>query len=153
MAKNISGLIPFKPGQSGNPNGRPKKTPITDEYEKLAGKKYPETLRISFNKKWKVEVLKKGATYAEANAAAKYLAGINGDTAASKEFRESIEGKAKVRVELTGESGGPIQQMHVHYANMTEEELKQLDEKLRAVIETDDDALMLPPAEDEKKDA
>lgn len=29
--RNTSGLRPWKPGQSGNPNGRPKTKPATDE--------------------------------------------------------------------------------------------------------------------------
>lgn len=30
-------LKPFKPGQSGNPGGRPKKRPITELYERILG--------------------------------------------------------------------------------------------------------------------
>jgi hypothetical protein len=31
----VENLKPFKPGQSGNPSGRPKKTPLTDLYKEL----------------------------------------------------------------------------------------------------------------------
>lgn len=34
--RNTSGLTPFKPGQSGNPNGRPKKTEAERAAEKLS---------------------------------------------------------------------------------------------------------------------
>lgn len=32
---NTANLKPFKPGQSGNPGGRPKKKPITEMYERI----------------------------------------------------------------------------------------------------------------------
>jgi hypothetical protein len=31
----VENLKPFKPGQSGNPSGRPKKKPITEMYERI----------------------------------------------------------------------------------------------------------------------
>ena len=35
-ARNTEGLLPpWKPGQSGNPSGRPKKKPITEMYERI----------------------------------------------------------------------------------------------------------------------
>lgn len=33
--KGVENLIPWKPGQSGNPSGRPKKKPITEMYERI----------------------------------------------------------------------------------------------------------------------
>jgi hypothetical protein len=33
--KSLANLKPFKPGQSGNPSGRPKKKPITEMYERI----------------------------------------------------------------------------------------------------------------------
>ena len=33
--KGIANLKPFKPGQSGNPGGRPKKKPLTELYERI----------------------------------------------------------------------------------------------------------------------
>jgi hypothetical protein len=33
--KGTANLKPFKPGQSGNPGGRPKKKPITELYERI----------------------------------------------------------------------------------------------------------------------
>lgn len=35
MAGRVENLRPWKPGQSGNPGGRPKKKPITELYEQL----------------------------------------------------------------------------------------------------------------------
>lgn len=33
--KNTVGLKPWKPGQSGNPSGRPHKKPVTEMYERI----------------------------------------------------------------------------------------------------------------------
>ena len=33
--KGIENLRPWKPGQSGNPNGRPQKKPVTEMYERI----------------------------------------------------------------------------------------------------------------------
>src|SRR6478752_3234498 len=34
-SSRTAGLRPWKPGQSGNPGGRPKKKPVTDLYEQI----------------------------------------------------------------------------------------------------------------------
>lgn len=102
MPKNTSGLKPFPPGTSGNPGGRPKKRPITDEYFDLADKPIPEKLRAKLQKKYCVD-LPQGITFSQMNALARYLDAMEPDgQTSSKEIREAMEGKAPMRLEISG---------------------------------------------------
>lgn len=93
---------PWKPGESGNPGGRPKKRPITDEYFQLADQPIPEKLRKKMQRKWEVE-LPEGITYSKMNALIRYLSTMEeGGHTSSKEIREAIEGKAPERIEIAG---------------------------------------------------
>lgn len=85
-------LKPWKPGQSGNPSGRPKRQPISDAYRKIADRPFNEKTK---NRK------RPGATFAEHAAHQQFLCAIAGDTAAIKEIREAIEGKSTQRIELS----------------------------------------------------
>lgn len=91
-------LKPFKPGKewTGNASGRPKKRPITDEYFALANVEIPEVIRKALK-------LPKGLTFSQANALRRFMdaLGKHGHQA-SKEIREAIEGKAPMRLEITG---------------------------------------------------
>ena len=82
---NTKGLIPWKPGQSGNPSGRPRTQPISDRYAHIAEEKLPENIR----KKLK---LGPGATYGDAIALRTFQVALEGDIAATREVREAIEG-------------------------------------------------------------
>jgi hypothetical protein len=117
---NPQNLKPWKPGESGNPGGRPKKTPITDSYEKMARKRLPEDLRIMLK-------LPKGAKYADAVSAAQYRSAIKGKTDAARELRESIEGKTTQRLELTGAEGRPIQHLTLDFKKLNVEEMEVLN--------------------------
>jgi hypothetical protein len=75
---NTKGLIPWKPGQSGNPSGRPRMQPISDRYAHIAEEKLPENIR----KKLK---LGPGATYGDAIALRTFQAALEGDIAATRE--------------------------------------------------------------------
>jgi hypothetical protein len=102
---NTKGLKPFKPGAewTGNASGRPKKRPITDEYFQLSQNPIPEKLRNDINSKLGEELLKPGATWAQANALRRFLDTLmQGGHPSSKEIREAIEGKAPERLEITG---------------------------------------------------
>lgn len=102
MGTNTSGLKPFKKGQSGNPGGRPKKRPITDEYFALADRPIPEKLRKKLQPKFDVD-LWEGITFCQVGALRRFLDSMaEGGYLASKEIRESIEGKAPERLEITG---------------------------------------------------
>jgi Family of unknown function (DUF5681) len=82
----------FKPGQSGNPGGRPKKRPFSDVDEENAQLEVPEEVRIKYG-------LPPGSTYAHAVSMAKFRAAIGGDMTAARELREAVEGKSGQRFE------------------------------------------------------
>ena len=93
------GLMPaWKPGQSGNPSGRPRTKPICDRYAWITEEKLPESIQ----KKLK---LGPGATYGDVVALRTFHAALEGDIAATREIREAIEGKSTIR---TDEERPPI---------------------------------------------
>ena len=94
-------MPPWKPGQSGNPGGRPKRRPISDRYEVLADTVLPDDLRRKLS-------LKEGATYGDALALRIFHAAIKGAPPAAREVREAIEGKADQRIQITGAGGKPL---------------------------------------------
>jgi Family of unknown function (DUF5681) len=98
----VENLRPFQPGQSGNPSGRPKRRPVSEAYSAGLSAELPTALRRQLN-------LPVGSTWAEAVAAGTIRSAVKGNHAASRELREALEGKSTQRLELTGESGGPIE--------------------------------------------
>jgi len=94
MAKRggkISPATEFKPGQSGNPNGRPKKLP---ELDKLLADVLGEE--------------KDGITAAEAILKALRAKAAKGDVRAIEVLLDRAYGKAKVGIELTGKDGASL---------------------------------------------
>ena len=85
---SLRNLKPFKPGQSGNPNGRPNARQITERYAILAEIPIEETERKKLN-------LPEGATYADALVFAIFARAMKGDMAAIREIREALEGKTE----------------------------------------------------------
>lgn len=92
---------PWKPGESGNPSGRPKRRPITDLYEKQLDQRLPEPLRLKLG-------LQEGATYGHALAFRQVQMAIMGETPAAREITDRIEGKSVARMEHGGPDGAPI---------------------------------------------
>jgi hypothetical protein len=107
--QRLSPATEFKPGVSGNPGGRPAKTPITDAMREHLRKPYDgKTAKY------------KGLTNADVLAIKQFeLAIEEGDMGAAKEIADRVEGKTIQGIRIGGEGGGPIQ-----FENMTPEEKK-----------------------------
>jgi len=90
----------WKPGESGNPGGRPKRRPITDLYEEQLHQRLPEAVRLKLG-------LKEGATYGHAVAFRQVQKAILGETQAAREITDRVEGKAVARI--AGAEGGPVE--------------------------------------------
>ena len=91
---------PWKPGESGNPSGRPKQAPVTDRYRRLLELAAPASIRRKLR-------LPAGASYGDALAAAVFQRAILGDARAVREITDRVEGKALAR--HGGPDGGPLQ--------------------------------------------
>lgn len=92
----VENLIPWKPGQSGNPNGRPRRKPITDAYLQLLESIDPRDKKLK-------------RTFAQRIAQAMVDQVVkNGSVAAAAEIADRIEGKVAQRQEHTGADGGPM---------------------------------------------
>jgi len=93
--RNTSGLIPFRPGQSGNPGGRPKKLPITDALRRILSRRIPaKDPRTAIGEDLVAFALIRKA--------------VKGDLRAIAEIADRTEGKATERHEWSGPDGGPI---------------------------------------------
>ena len=85
-------LKPFKKGESGNPNGRPKKLPHLNELlADILGED------------------KDGITAAEAILKALRAKAAKGDIRAAEVLLDRAYGKPKQTTELTGSNGDPVQ--------------------------------------------
>jgi len=82
---------PWKPGESGNPSGRPKRRPITDSYIEMARQKMPLEMCKQLG-------MKPGSTYAQAVARAQFIKAMKGEVRNASEIREAVEGNATQRV-------------------------------------------------------
>ena len=90
----------WKPGQSGNPGGRPKRKPLTDAYSALLGQTVPpeiaRQLRIS-----------ETSTYAEVVAMALLKEAVKGKVNAAAELADRVEGRVMERVQVSA-TGDPL---------------------------------------------
>jgi hypothetical protein len=98
----------FKPGQSGNPGGRPKKQPITDYLIDQLDRPIPELMREKVPQIF-VEVYGSNATFGQLLAFKLITQAVKGDMQAAKEVLDRVEGKVKQSVAMSGDGGGPIQ--------------------------------------------
>lgn len=71
--KSLENLRSWQPGESGNPRGRPKKRPITDECAQILSEPVPEILRLQINRFLGEEFLPMGTTFARAQALRRVL--------------------------------------------------------------------------------
>lgn len=95
----------WKPGQTGNPKGRPRGSrnrPMSDRADSFIEIPFPNKLKKLIEEKVGL-TLPKGFTWGDAIIMRLCLSGaIEGDTSAARELREAIEGKARTRIELAG---------------------------------------------------
>lgn len=104
----------FQPGQSGNPNGRPKRLPITDRYIETLEKKLPAKLKrkladlLELDETEETKAMLNDLVYGEAIALGQVYKAIS-KTDAAREVREAVEGKTIQRLRLEGPEGGPVQ--------------------------------------------
>jgi hypothetical protein len=77
----------FKPGQSGNPNGRPKTRTLSEAYRVMLGQPLPND--------------PKGRTFADCIAETIGLKAARGDVIAAKEIEDRVSGRPKQTVDVT----------------------------------------------------
>jgi hypothetical protein len=82
----------FKPGNSANPGGRPKKKHITEAYEKSLLLKAPEDIVKKLG-------LPEGSRWADVMAAGMVRSAVKGNVPAAKEIADRIEGPVNEAVE------------------------------------------------------
>lgn len=88
--KRLANLKPWKPGQSGNPSGRPKRNPISDALREIMEEIDPRTKKL----------------IARRLADALVKKALAGDVKAAALIGDRVEGKVPIRV--AGHDGGPI---------------------------------------------
>jgi Family of unknown function (DUF5681) len=76
----------WKPGQSGNPGGRPKRTPLIDACREVLSQLVPGDA--------------KGRTYAQAIAEKLAAKAVEGDIRAAQELADRAEGKARQTLQI-----------------------------------------------------
>jgi Family of unknown function (DUF5681) len=110
VSGRFENLRPWKPGQSGNPGGRPKRRLIDEALEELL---------LGNDSELSLAIAKKLLARAK-----------RGEVKAIQLVAERVQGKPKRNLEISGPGGGPLD---IH--NMTNEELNQriaeLMEKLK----------------------
>lgn len=118
----------WKPGQSGNPTGRPRKLPITDRYATIAELPVPDyllaALKLSEAEKQEIK------TYGDALALNQFRSAIKGKTEAAREIADRLEGRARQALEVSGPEGKPID-----VTFMSEEQLDARINELLAVLQ------------------
>jgi hypothetical protein len=80
----------WKPGQSGNPGGRPKKTPLADACREVLALPVPDDAE--------------GRTYAKAIAQSLAQKALAGDIRAAQELADRAEGKPRQSLEIENTS-------------------------------------------------
>jgi Family of unknown function (DUF5681) len=119
---------PWKPGESGNVSGRPRRLPISERYAAIAELPVPDylpgALKLSPAEK---KVVK---TYGDALALNQFRAAIKGKTDAAREIADRLEGRSRQAVEVSGPEGGAID---VQF--MSDEQLDARIAELQAILE------------------
>jgi hypothetical protein len=91
MKGRADNLRPWKPGESGNPGGRPKKMPLSDAYRELMEEPFPGDLNSK--------------TWAQVIALAVATKAASGDPKAAAHIADRLEGKAPQAIQVSGSDG------------------------------------------------
>ena len=119
---NPAKITPFqwKPGQSGNPKGRPRKEPLTDILRAVLAETIPKAqdpeqsqLAHALIRNWVLEAIR------------------TKDTTMITEIFNRIEGKVKDRICVGGDEGAPIHVERVDPTQFTDEELAAYEKLIR----------------------
>ncbi len=94
--RSLANLKPFKPGQSGNPKGRPKSITMSEAYRRELAKVDPNDAQ--------------GRAFAEVLAEQMIIKARSGDVQAIKEITDRTEGKAKQTVTLSMDKRDQLEQ-------------------------------------------
>ena len=106
----------WKPGQSGNPSGRPKRKPLTDAYAAILTKRIPAAVAR------KLQLLGR-PTYAQVIAMSLAQEAIKGKVQAASELADRVEG----RVSQPGDS--PENPLHLQFEDVRNELIAALDRR------------------------
>jgi hypothetical protein len=106
---NVNNLAPhqFKPGESGNPGGRPKKLPITDYICEQLEKPIPAAMKDKLPPIF-TAVYGDNATFGQMLAFKLLAEAAQGDVRAMNTVLDRVEGKVKPSVGLSGVNDGAV---------------------------------------------
>lgn len=91
---------PWKPGQSGNPAGRPRKRPLSDAYLRVLESPAPADMVVALRQFG----IRPGARWADILAVGMVKAAAHGDAAAAKEITNRLEGRVPVAVQIDSDT-------------------------------------------------
>ena len=106
----------WKPGQSGNPGGRPKRKPLTEAYGRILKRRVPADVVRKLG-------LRGHPTYAEMIAMSLAKEAIKGKVQAASELADRVEG----RIGTPGDS--PENPFHLHIEDVRNELIAALDHR------------------------
>lgn len=126
---SLANLKPYKPGQSGNPAGRPKNT-LTAAYRRMLGQPFPGDAA--------------GRTYAEVIAEAVGAKAARGEERAAKEIEDRVIGKARQHITLAADRRDAIERSVESLLETAKESGDELDRMgaLQLLAERDEDAAL-----------
>ena len=103
----------WKPGQSGNPGGRPKRKVLTDAYTALLDQNIPPDLARKLQ-------ISESSTYAEVIAMALVREAVKGKVNAAAELADRAEGRVMERVQVN-RMGDPLADLLAEFQREYEE--------------------------------
>jgi hypothetical protein len=113
-ARNTAGLRPpWKPGESGNLSGRPKRKPLTDAYAALLDKPIPPDMARQLK-------LDESTTYAQVIAMSMVREAVKGKFNAAAELADRVEGRVMERVQVD-HRGDPLAELLSEFKREYEE--------------------------------